>query len=186
MDLLEQFSLEQQEAFKRQIEAWKEEYYGSVFVTEIGDDEYIWRGLSKAEFQKANEWYSDDYDRAEYVCRTCVLYPEIEDYSLDMYAGVPEVLTEQILYESGFTLSKKDLDAKMWEYEQQMMTFDNQMTCVIKEAFSDIPLEEIENWQFEKTMWYYARAKWTMENLRGVSLEREDATPQIPGMPPTR
>jgi hypothetical protein len=60
-----------------------------------------------------------------------------------------------------------------------MATFDNQISCVIKEAFNDITLEEIDHWQFEKVLWYYARAKWTLENLRGIELKREEV---IPGM----
>ena len=180
---LEQFSPEEREAFKRQIEEWKDTYYGAVYVTEIGDIPYIWRGLTKGEFRKANEYFEDDYDRAEYVCRQCVLHPEIEDYSLDMYAGVPETLTEDILRESGFTLSVKEVDQKIFQYEQEMMTFDNQITCIIKEAFPEIRLEEIDDWQFEKVMWYYSRAKWTLETLRGLSLEREDVE-HIPGVGP--
>ena len=174
---LEQFTAEQKEAFKRQIEKWKDEYYGAVYVTEIEDDAFVWRGLTKAEFKKAQEYYDDDYDRAEYVCRQCVLYPEIDDWGLEIYAGIPEVLTEHILRESGFTLTPKEVDQKILEYEKQMQTFDNQITCIIKEAFPDISLEEIENWQFEKVMWYYSRAKWTIENLRGIKLEREELTP---------
>lgn len=183
---LEQFSPEEREEFKKQIEEWKDQYYDSVYVTEIGDEAYIWRGLTKAEFRKANKYYEDDYDRAEFVCRQCVLYPEIDDYSLDMYAGVPETLTEDILKASGFTLTIKEIDTKIYEYEQEMMTFDNQITCIIKEAFPEISLEEIEDWQFDKIIWYYSRAKWTLETLRGLNLEREDATPQIPGVPPMK
>lgn len=183
MEYLEQYSPEERENFKRQIEAWKDEYYGAVFVTEIGDIAYIWRGLTKAEFTKANEYFEDDYERAEFVCRQCVLYPELEDYSLDMDAGIPETLTEDILRESGYTLNSKELDSKIFEYEQKMTTFDNQITCIIKEAFQDISLEEIENWQFEKMIWYYARAKWTLENLRGITLQREEQS-TVPGVPP--
>jgi hypothetical protein len=181
---LENLTAEQQESFKRQIEAWKDEYYGAVYVTEVADTEFIWRGLTKGEFKKANAYYEDDYDRAEYVCRQCVLYPEIEDWGIDMYAGIPETLTEDILRISGFTLTTKEIDQKIFEYEQEMLTFDNQISCVIKEAFPDITLEEIDDWQFEKVMWYYARAKWTLETLRGLTLEREEATPGIPGVPP--
>lgn len=174
---LEQYTDEQQQAFKMQIEAWKDEYYGAVYVTDVSEVEFIWRGLTKGEFKKAQEYYKDDYDRAEYVCRQCVLYPEVDDWALEMYAGIPEVLTENILRESGFTLTPKELDAKMTEMDIEMGTFDNQISCVIKEAFSDVTLEEIENWQFEKILWYYARAKWTLENLRGVTLEREEVKP---------
>ena len=179
---MEQFSPEEQVEFKKQIEQWKDEHYGAVYVIEIGDIAYIFRGLTKAEFRKANEYYSDDYERAEFVCRQCVLHPIIEDYSLDMYAGVPEVLTENILQESGFTLSSKEIDVRLYKYSQEMMTFDNQISCVIKEAFPDIALEEIENWQFDKILWYFSRAKWTLETLRGLTLEREENP--VPGLPP--
>jgi hypothetical protein len=171
---LEKYTPEEQEIFKRQIESWKDEYYGAVYVTQIEDYEFIWRGLTKAEFKKANEYYEDLYDRAEYVSRICVLFPEIEDWGVDMFAGIPETLAENILRESGFTLSSQEIDRKMAQYEQQMQTFDNQIVCVIKEAFPDIQLDEIEYWQFDKILWYYARAKWTLETLRGVSLEREE------------
>lgn len=185
MELLEQFSAEDREIFKRQIEDWKDEYYGAVYVTEIGDISFIWRGLSRAEFKKANDYFIDDYERAEYVCRQCVLYPFIEDYSIDMFAGIPETLTGFILKESGFTMTTVEIDNQIFQYEQEMRTFDNQISCVIKEAFSDISIEEIENWQFEKTLWYYSRAKWILENLRGVTLEKEEAQ-EIQGLPPKR
>jgi hypothetical protein len=173
-----------QEQIAKMIEAWKEEYYGNVYSTEIEDMAFIWRGLTRAEYKKAFDWYDDDYDRAEYVCRQCVLFPEIDDWGNEMYAGIPETITENILKESGFTLSIKELDAKIWAFEQEMQTFDNQISCIVKEAFPDIPLEEIENWQFEKLLWYYSRAKWTLENLRGLEIKREDQQNQIPGLPP--
>lgn len=164
----------QDEMFKRQIEEWKNTYWGSVYLSEINEEVYIWRGLSRSEFKKANEYFEDDYDRAEFVCRTCVLHPEIDDYSVDMFAGVPETLTEQILAQSGFTMTEQQFDGKLREYESEMQTFDNQISCIVKEAFPDLSLEEIENWQFEKTLWYYARAKWVLEFLRGVVLQKEE------------
>lgn len=178
---LSMFTEEEQEIFKRQIEEWKDQYYGVVYVTEIGDIAYIWRGLTKNEFKKANEYYENDFDRAEYVCRKCVLHPIIEDWGLEMYAGVPETITTEILNVSGFSLTTKEVDLRIAEYERQMNTFDNQISCVIKEAFPDISLEEIDNWQFDKVMWYYARAKWTLQTFRGITLERDE---EIPGIPP--
>lgn len=171
---------ELEEEYKRQIEEWKNEFNGSVYASEIIDTTYIWRGLSRAEFKKANEYFEDDYDKAEYVVRTCVLYPEIEDWSIGIGAGIPETLTSQILEASGFTLTSKEFDRKIQEYEKDMATFDNQISCIIKEAFPEITIQEIEDWQMEKTLWYYARAKWMLENLRGVVLEKDE---QIPGMP---
>lgn len=175
--------MEQEQAYKHQLEAWREEYFGAVYVMEIGDQQYIFRGLSRAEYKKSMDWYDDDYERAEYVCRQCVLHPEIDDYSEEIYAGVPEALVKEILRESGLTLSIKEMDYEIAVREQEMQTFDNQVSCIIKEAFPEIAIEDIHNWQFQKMMWYYVRAKWMLETFHGVSLEREEQA-NIPGLPP--
>jgi len=165
------------EELDRKIREWKEKYH-AIYMTEVKGIVFIWRGLSLSEFRKANEWFDDDYERAEYVCKQCVLEPIIEDYSDEIYAGIPEVLTENILRESGFTSDTKKLDLMIQQYEAQMTTFDNQIACIIKEAFPEYTIEEIESWTMEKMLWHYARAKWMLENLRGVMINREEVTPQ--------
>ena len=50
-----------------------------------------------------------------------------------------------------------------------MYDLDNQITCMINEAFPNIDIEEIENWDVEKTMKYFTRAEWKLHNLRGIS-----------------
>lgn len=176
--------MEKEAAYKQQLEQWREQYFGAVYVMEVNEQEYIFRGMSRAEYKKAMDWYEDDYERAEYVCRTCVLYPTIEDYSDEIYAGIPEVLVNEVLKESGLTLGVKEMDYEIAIREQEMQRFDNQVSCVIKEAFPEIPIEEIENWQFQKVLWYYVRAKWMLETFHGISLEREEQVPGLPGMPP--
>lgn len=166
-----------QEEIKRQLEEWKE-IYTAVFVTQIEDFEIVWRGLSRSEYKKVMEYYEDEFERAEYVCRICVLEPVIEDWSQEIYAGVPETLAQNILHESGFSEDSSKMDSLMLYHDQEMRRFDNQVSCIIKEAFQDISLEEIEDWPLEKTMWYYSRAKWTLQTFRGITLEKEE---EIPG-----
>lgn len=168
-----------EQEMNRQLEAWREEYT-AVYVTEIEDIQIVWRGLSRSEYRKVMESYEDEHERAEYVCRICVLNPIIDDWSNDIYAGVPDVLTQNILRESGFSNDSTKIDELMEQYDAEMRSFDNQVSCIIKEAFQDIPLEEIENWQIEKTLWYYSRAKWTLQQFRGITLEKEE---QVPGVP---
>jgi hypothetical protein len=175
---LEELRLE--EEMKLQLEAWKDEFT-AIFVTEIEDIQIIWRGLSRSEFRKVMEYYEDEYERAEYVCRVCVLDPYIEDWNSDIYAGVPETLSENILRESGFTQDGSKIEYLMNYYEQEMTTFDNQVSCIIKEAFQEISLEEIDDWPLEKTMWYYSRAKWSLKTFRNIELEREE---EVPGNQP--
>lgn len=49
-----------------------------------------------------------------------------------------------------------------------MFDLDNQITCVINEAFPQFDIEEIEQWDIEKTTKYMSRAEWKLHNLRGI------------------
>jgi hypothetical protein len=100
----------------------------------------------------------------------CVLEPIIEDYSLEIYAGVPDSLCILILEESGFTTDASKINRLIAEYEGQLNQVDNRIPCIIKEVFQDVSFEEIENWPLEKTLYYYTRAKWILQNLRGLEL----------------
>jgi hypothetical protein len=157
---------------KLQMEKWKDQYQ-AVFATEINDIWFVWRELSRAEYKKAMEYYEDDYDRAEYVSRMCVLDPEGFDFSDEEYAGIPEVLVQNILQESGFAEGTNKLKQLMNKYEQEMQSFENQISCVIVECFPHLNIETVENWSMEKTLWYFSRAKWMLETLRGVTLTQE-------------
>lgn len=141
-------------------------------MQEISDVLFFFRALSKEELKIAQEVYNDDYERTEYICKTCVIEPIIEDYSLDIFAGVPEVLCRSILEESGYTKAQK-VKIMIARWEKHMEDSENQLPLVIKEAFQDIPLSEIESWPMAKTAEYYVKAKWLLENLRGLQLVNE-------------
>lgn len=166
---------------KRLIETWKELYQG-VYVSEVNDIHFVWRGLSRLEYKKAMEHYQDDYDRSEYVCRLCVLDPIDVDYENEIYAGVPEALAAQILYESGFGTDTSKFTMLLNKCESEMHSFDNQISCVIVEAFPRLDIEEVEGWSLEKTLWHYSRAKWILQNFRGLEITQESAQPGIDGM----
>lgn len=159
---------------KSQIEAWKDEYE-DVYITEFDDENaFIWRCLTRKEFNKAMAYFDDEFDRAEYVCRVCVLDPTEIDYSDDMIAGIPEVLTENILRSSGFSDDSAEMEYHMKTFENEMNLFSNQIACVIVEAYPTLTLEDVEGWNLRKTLWHYSRAKWSLQVLRGVELKRDD------------
>lgn len=90
-----------------QVENWKQEHDGNVYMTEYPNQTYIWRPLARPEFKKIvnlesesnNEWF-----REERVVEACVLYPV--DFSHDDVvnglAGTPSSLTDEIMNKSGF------------------------------------------------------------------------------------
>lgn len=163
---------EDEVSFKEQLLEWSE-VYGKVYAIEINDVVFFFRLLSKKEMELAKEVYSDEYDRTEYICKTCVIEPVIDDYSLDIFAGVPEVLCRSILEESGYTNTDK-VSLMIAKWEKKMENVENQLPLVIKEAFQDIPVTEIESWPMEKVAEYYVKAKWLLENLRGLELVKNE------------
>jgi hypothetical protein len=168
------------EVAKEQLREWKEEYQ-AVYVTEVSEVFFVWRGLTRAEYRKAIDLYEDDYERAEYVCSVCVLDPTDVDYSNDIYAGIPETLAENILKESGFSTDDGKIKMLTREYDQEMERYDNQISCVIAEAFPYFRIDEIDNWSIEKTLWYFSRAKWILKTLRGIELTEDG--PRADGLP---
>lgn len=160
---------------KRQLEIWKEQYQ-AVWLTEINDIYFVWRGLTRAEYRKALEYYPDDFERSEYVCRLCVLDPVDVDYSADIYAGVPETLAEDILKESGFLSDSTKIEELIAKHEQEMQSFQNQISCIIVAAFPALNIEDVENWSLEKTIWHYSRATWILKEIKGVALVPAEET----------
>lgn len=170
---MEERELTEQEA-KIQIEKWKDEY-GDIFITEINDTHFIFRGLSRAEFKKSLAYYEDDYERAEYVARLCVLDPIDVDYSDDINAGIPETLAKEILECSGLLEGKALVDELLNKYTKEMSTLDGQMPVVIAEVFNQYTIEEIDKWPLEKMISYFCKARWALQTLRGVELTQEES-----------
>lgn len=164
-------------AFKQQVEIWYEEY-GEIYTAEVNDTIFIFRGVSKAEFDKSFKLYPDPQDREEYICRTCVLEPHIEDYSLEIFAGIPGVLCQMILEESGYTSDPTKVNMLIKEYEDELSNPQQRIPLIIKEVFQEYTLEEIEHWPLERTIYYYTRANWVLQNLRGVILMSEEEEKQ--------
>lgn len=88
-----------------QIEQWKAQY-GDVYLTRYADDEvYIWRTLTRAEYKKVMALVDiNPAGREEKICQIAVLFPQEfnELAQARGKAGVPTVLSEQIMEKSGF------------------------------------------------------------------------------------
>ena len=143
------------------------EYHRNVFMHQIDNDVFIYRTLGRAEYKKIvdNEDITD-FDREDIVCRACLLWPE--DYDFDnCSAGLPTELCEVIIRASLLD-SDESRKAALDYYRLEMHDFQNQITCLINEAFPNFDIEEIEEWDMEKTLRYLSRAEWKLHNLRGL------------------
>ena len=140
--------------------------YPNIFTTVIKGERFIFRPLTKYEFEEIvlkNDLARDELN--ESVCEICTIYPDDYNFEETIFAGVPYKLSQQIIKISGFgneNLMKEEID-KQREAQDKI---DNYMQNVICTAFSGIEPYDIRNWDFYKITEYFARAEWILHNLK--------------------
>lgn len=143
--------------------------YRNVTLEEINGEMFIFRALGRLEYRRIVEDKTiSNCEKEDYICKTCLLYPQDFDFE-NCEAGIPMNLTKKIL-EFSFLDSLEMRDAITMYYRAEMMDLENQITCLIHEAFPQFDIEEIEKWDVEKTSKYMANAEWILKNLRGVNM----------------
>jgi hypothetical protein len=94
---------------------WKQ-HHKRVYITEISFDEYvIWRTINRGEYKnlvktinqimesgQVSEVELNMYNE-EAICKLCVLFPILDNDAWDnQLAGMPSIISQQILEQSGF------------------------------------------------------------------------------------
>lgn len=148
-----------------------QEKYGAVYWNTIDGQVFIYRALGRLEYKQLLAADISDIEKEDTVCQACVLFPENFNFD-DCPAGIPSQLFELILKNSFLD----SLDAKklvVAYHRKEMEQFDNQITCIISEAFPNLDIEEIENWDMAKTAKYLSRAEWKLNVLRQIPIDYE-------------
>lgn len=144
--------------------------YRNVFILQLEDNVMIYRSIGRKAYKDIllNKELTD-LQKEEVICRECLLYPDPDTFDWENCdAGIPTQLRKAILKNS-YLESVEDRELLKKYYRSEMYDLDNQITCMINEAFPNIDIEEIENWDVEKTTKYFTRAEWKLHNLRGIS-----------------
>jgi len=146
-----------------------QEEYRNVFFTKLEDYFFIYRSLNRKEHKALleNKNFSD-IEKEDIICESCLLWPEKFDFD-NCEAGVPTQLAKKIIKDS-FLASTDDRASVITYYRNQMFNTDYQINCIINEAFPQFDIEEIEEWDIEKTSKYLSRAEWKLQNLRGMKM----------------
>lgn len=148
------------------------EQHRNVYMYQVGDNVFFYRPLSRLEYRTLFENEKlNDLDREDVIVSTCLLYPDTIDMD-NCEAGLVTDLADQIMKNSFFN---PDAQYKILSYyRKDMNDIDNQITCMIHEAFPTLDIETMENWGVEQTLKYYSRAEWILHNIRGVPFKEGD------------
>ena len=160
--------------------------YRNVFILQLEDSVMIYKAIGRKAYKDilTNDKLTD-LQKEEVICRECLLYPDPGSFDWDNCdAGIPTQLRKAILKNS-YLENMEDRETLKKYYRLEMYDLDNQITCVINEAFPNIDIEEIEQWDVEKTTKYYTRAEWKLQNLRNIQFaSEEDDNYQLESMKP--
>ena len=141
--------------------------YRNVFMERIGDQVFFYRSIGRKEYRLIIEDPDlNDLQKENVMCDVCVLWPENYDWN-DCDAGIPGKLVETIRKNS-FLDSVESRQTLLSYYRSEMYDLDNQITCMIHEAFPQFDIEEIEAWDVDQTTKYLSRAEWILHQLRGL------------------
>lgn len=149
-----------------------EKQYRSVYWTHVEDDLYVYKPIGRRDYKNIvmDEELSID-DKKDKIVQTCILIPEDFDVD-DCVAGIPEILYEQIIKNS-LLESDYSVNGAINYFRTEMFDLQNQITCIINEAFPQFDIEEIENWDIEQTAKYLSRAEWKLQNFRNFKFSDE-------------
>lgn len=156
--------------------------YKTLYTYQFEDEVFIYRPIGRKEYKDLflNDRL-DDASKEEVLCSICVLYPQDYDFENCDEAGLPTALASEIIKNS--YLSEERRERVLNYFRQDMYDLDNQMTCIILEAFPNLDMETVENWDIETTCKYYSRAEWTLHNLHGLQFKEKDPNANYMGVP---
>lgn len=143
-----------------------EKKYRTIFWTIFDNEVYVYKALGRRDFKQivSNDDLSIE-DKKDEIIKACIVYPEDFDID-DCIAGLINVLYSKII-EISYLDSDESRSGVIEYYRKDMYNLDNQITCLINEAFPNFDIEEIENWDLERTAKYLSRAEYKLQNFRG-------------------
>lgn len=145
--------------------------YRQIYWNTLDGEVFIYKPIGRKDFKEICLSEESNEDKKDKIISTCILYPV--DFDPDeCVAGVINILYNKIIDVS--YLDSEDSKTGVIEYyRQDMYSLDNQITCIINEAFPQFDIEEIENWDLERTAKYLSRAEWKLQNFRNFQFNEE-------------
>ncbi len=140
--------------------------HNPLFCTQIGNEYYIWRLLTRKENKFIAGLGLSEMDMEDVVCSTCVLYPVV---NWSVYkAGVAKALFPLIYDESGY----RDPNQSRYLYEFYRQEIEDnkvhQAELMISTAFPEISIEEMSDWDAAKLWKKVAEAEYKLNLINKV------------------
>lgn len=152
-----------------------QEEHDTIYWETIDNIVYVYKPIGRRDFEEVTRMDADDNVKEDEIIRKTLLYPVPDnDFFVKIKAGIFIRLLNVILESSHVREDDILLRVQITNaYRAEMFDLQNQVTCIIHEAFPEYDLEDIENWGIEKTAKFLSRAEWILVNMRNMEINSE-------------
>jgi len=151
---------------EKKIEEWIQAY-DEIYLVEGEEYALICRYLTIAEYNHISaRWGTVPIFAEDEIFKLCVIYPKTDVDVVN--AGVVSTVANAIMARSGFGEDQTYITEQSAFEDEQMESFQNQIPCIIAEAFPKFNIEEIESWSTPKLLRYLSKAKFVLSTYRDV------------------
>ena len=155
------------------------ELYRSVYMLQVGETVFIFRTLTKMEYEMYFSLYSrsPNEDPRDAVLGMCLLHPVFDvDTFNNMLAGTVEKLFESIMSCSGFSDPDR-IAADIENARNSLSSLESQIAILICKAFPHLQLSSIDNMTYDEIVRYLAIS----ESILDIKLNLEKQPQNKPG-----
>ena len=144
-----------------------------LIYVNIERKDFVFRLITLKEFTQAKMLTSTTEEFNDAICQIALIYPQDFNFAVSPVAGASDRCAKHIIDESKILDSKGVLE-QLEVSRAKLTRFFDQCVLIIKAAFSEYTLEEIQDWNYEKLMDMVAKAEYVLK-LRGndVTIECE-------------
>ena len=136
-----------------------------LIYVKFNSHEYVFRLISSYEYKECKMFVDDSFTFNDAICQLSVVYPENINFAQYEIAGLADYIAPIIIYKSMIFEDTK-LTELLETSRKNNMTFIKECKLMIKAAFSELSLKEINNMSYVKIMEMTADAERILQ-LRG-------------------
>jgi len=144
----------------------KEKYNGEKLIyIKFNNREYLFRLISSYEYKECKIFAEDSFTFNDAICQLAIVYPENIDFANLGIAGFSD-FTASVIIDKSMIFEDIKLTEILEENRKSNMTFIKECKLIIKAAFSELSLKEINDMSYVKMMEMTADAEKIL-SLRG-------------------
>lgn len=145
----------------------KEQQHGeNLIYVKFNKHDFVFKHISADEYTQCKLLTNDTYTFNDAICQLALIYPEDLSFSEIKLAGVADYIAEQIIDKSLIFKDEKLVEL-LEQNRENNKTFLRECKLLIKAAFPEYSLEEINNWPYIKLMDMTAAGERILQ-LRGA------------------